>query len=282
MAGDFSIIVNVSDFSVNLSEGFATAVQNPIRLPQSFDGLVDVYFATPTGNPAVPWAYVDPTAFITPQLSISQLNSATPQYLALATAFTYVSGSPAYLEFPFLLNTSNMATALGTSPFLKGTFEVDWIPSGTRQLTAQCSAIVSRAAIVSGSAPPVPTASYYTQTQINAFLALITAIGSTISIAASGTQTDTFVSGNKVRTTPVTVTAFTGTANIDVAATNAVSGCVQTYLIAWPASSTGATVNIIDAASSATLASVPGTFAASTSLIQLYFNGTNWILSNWS
>lgn len=280
--GDFSIIVNITDFSINLSSSFATAVENPIRLPQSFNGLVDVYFANPSGNPAAPWNYVDPVAYASPEISIAQTNSQLPPYLAQALTPSYVSGSTAYLEFAFDLDTGQMAAALGSSPSLKAVFEVDWIPAGVRQLTAQCPIIVSRAIIVSANPPPVPAANYYTQIQINAIIAALTAVGTAIAISASGSQTDTLTVGNKVRTTPVNVTAFTGTANIDVSATNAVVGAVQTYIIAWPASSTGATVNIIDAASTATLASVPGTSTVSSSLIQLYFNGINWTLLNWS
>lgn len=237
-----------------------------------------MFFASPTGNPAAPWNYADPVDYVAPELSIFQPNAAVPPFLAQALSPSYISGATPYLEFAFDLDTAQMSTALGTSPSLKATFEVDWIPAGTRQLTAQCAILVSRAAVVSANPPPVPSASYLTAAQVEALILALTSTGATLSVTASGTQSDGFAVGNKLRTTPVAVTAFTGTANIRVLAANATTGCQQTYIVAWPAASTGITLNFIDDASSATLFSTVGTTLASATEVTLYFNGTNWLL----
>ncbi len=165
--------------------------------------------------------------------------------------------------------------------------EVQVTPSGGGQSTPLLIPVqVSKNVINLSRLVPAPTVAYYTQAQVDAAIAAavaaLTDIGTTLTVSGAGTQTDGLSAGNIERATFVTVVAFSGTAAISVLAANARAGTLQTYIITFPALSTGVTLNITDDAGSTVLAAVVGTTIASISVVDLIFDGANWLLLRWA
>lgn len=223
---------------------------------------------TVSGNSGGPFTVTDPTGNNTP-IAVNVSNMIVPVGL---------------------LGTLNLSTYAMLQKFIaSGLSEVSLelecqvTPFGGGQSTPlQLTVLVNKNVLNLAKLIPAPSVSYYTASQILAIVAALSSTGTTISIASAGSQNDGLALYNKQRITPVNVTAFSGTAAIRVLAANAVAGCLQTYIVAFPSSSTGVVLDIIDDAGSTTLAAVPGTSSASTAVVDLYFNGTNWILLRWA
>lgn len=257
-----SIYCNVTDLSFSLSPNFATPIQNPLSIPQGSQVLTDLYFVTPTGNPASPWNFLDPAAYVNPQIVIAQTNQAAPPFLADATAFTYHAGPPAYLEFLLDLSSASIATALGVSPALKAVFEVDWM-NGTQQFVIQTDCRITRSVYFSGGSPPLPPNSIF-------------ATG-TLAFSAAGSNSPTIASYVRLYTLDATSGAGTGAYTYDIAlsATNRIAGDKFCLSLAMPAS-TNPTVNVKNQAG-ATIFTALGTGYAGT--VQRWFTfGTDWTL----
>lgn len=126
MAGNLALYVNVVDFSFARSLQNASPLEQPLRLVQTGTYLIDVYFVSPTGDPADPWTFVDPVGFTNIAIELANPLHTTLTALAFANTWTYVGGATPYVEIQLDLFTEEMTDLLGSSRSAQCTFEIAW------------------------------------------------------------------------------------------------------------------------------------------------------------